>query len=59
MLTHHFLELREIDATAFVLVHIANEMLPNFIWHDVCAGALLAKRGLKLFFVNVVIFAGV
>ena len=54
---HHFLELLEVDATTFVRVNITDEELPNFIWHDVRAGALLAESGLKLLFVNVVIFA--
>ena len=59
MPAHHFLKLLEIDATTFVIVNISNEKLPNFIWHDVRAGALFAESGSKLFFVNVVIFAGI
>ena len=59
MPAHHLLELLEIDATTIVSVNIANEKLPNFIWHDFRAGTLLTECGLKLLFVNVVIFAGV
>ena len=59
MSAHHFLKLLEIDATTFVLVDIANEKLPNFIRQDSRAGTLLTECGLKLLFVNVVVFAGV
>ena len=59
MFFHHFLKLIEIDATISVLVNIANELLPDFIWHDVGAGALFAKCGLQLTLVNIVIVAGI